>query len=63
MLFGMLQRDTFVIEKGCHTEDVILIVLEGRFQFTVDDRKYDAEKTRLFVLKKIKCLNEQFFRR
>lgn len=54
MLFGMLQRDTFVIEKGCHTEDVILIVLEGRFQFTVDDRKYDAEKNAVVCFEKNK---------
>lgn len=33
--FGVIKRDRFIIEKGCHAENVIMLVLEGSFELAL----------------------------
>lgn len=39
MLFGIIKRNKFVIEEGSHTENVLIIVLEGSFELTINQKK------------------------
>ena len=59
MIFSILFRDDFIITNGCHTENVILIVLEGSFDFSLGGTSYHAEKNSVIYFEK----NAVFHRR
>lgn len=67
----IIHRNRFVIERGCHVRDGILIVLEGRFWYEVDGKHFQAEKNSICVFPKgvlferkvtepIRCIYLQF---
>ena len=59
MLFSILNRDNFIIENGSHTENVILIVLDGSFTFSIGETKFYADKNSVVYFEK----NVKFIRR
>ena len=52
MLFTILKREDFIIKDGSHSENVILIVLEGSFVFSIGKREYYADKDCVIYFKK-----------
>lgn len=52
MIFSILKRNEFYIEKGCHSENVIIIVLEGSFSLHIDDKSYLADKNSVIYFEK-----------
>ncbi|MBR5235845.1 MAG: helix-turn-helix domain-containing protein [Clostridia bacterium] len=67
----IINRENFIIEYGSHIMDSVIIVLEGRFSFSVHGKNYIAEKNDICVFPKdtlferivqdrIKCIYIQF---
>ena len=52
MIFSILNRDDFIIKNGSHTENVILAVLEGSFEFSVGGTHSYAEKNSVIYFEK-----------
>ena len=46
--FSIFSRDTFIIEDGMHQYHTFLIVLEGRFEVTVNDRHFVVGEGEVF---------------
>ncbi len=70
-LSEIIVRENFVIEYGSHVMDSVLVVLEGRFVFSIHGVSYTAEKNDIcifpkdtvferIVQDKIKCIYLQF---
>ena len=54
MLHGIIKRNKFVIEQGSHTENVLIIVLEGSFELTINQTtNIVSEKSVLYFEKDV----------
>ena len=72
MLYGeIITRHKFIVEKGHHSKDSLIIVLDGVFNCTISEKSYQVCKNDIFVFNKnsnfercvvkpIKCIYIQF---
>ena len=58
-LCEIIQRGKFLLERGAHKRDALLIVNEGNFEFEICGKKYTARKNDIAFFKK----NTEFTRR
>lgn len=67
----IIERDAFYVDNGCHPKNSIIIVLSGKFECTISERKYTVKENDIFVfnknssfsrkvIKPIKCIYLQF---
>ena len=52
MDFNIIHRNRFIIERGSHTENVILIVLDGSFSINLNNTDYTVNKNDIVTLRK-----------
>lgn len=58
-LCEIIKREKFLLERGAHKRDALLIVTEGSFEFEICGKKYTARKNDIAFFKK----NTEFTRR
>ncbi len=52
MFYTILERDDFIIKNGSHSENVVLIVLEGSFAFSLGKTERVAERNSVVYFEK-----------
>lgn len=62
-LCEIIQRGKFLLERGAHKRDALLIVTEGNFEFEICGKKYTARENDIAFFKKIPSLRAAFLRR
>ncbi len=52
MIYSIMERDSFIISDGFHTENVLMAVLDGSFELFLNGKRYVAEKNSVIFFEK-----------
>ena len=47
-----MERDSFIISNGFHTENVLMVVLDGSFELVIDEKRFIADKNSVLFFEK-----------
>ena len=62
MIYSIMDRESFIISDGCHTENVLMIVLEGSFVLELDGRSEIANENSVIYFEKDKTFKRSILK-
>ena len=52
MIYSIMERDKFIISDGCHTENILMVVLDGAFELFLRGNRFVVSKNSIVYFEK-----------
>ena len=59
MIYSIMERDSFIISNGFHTENVLMVVLDGSFELVINEKRFIADKNSVLFFEKGKIFTRK----